>query len=250
MIKLGYIRRLLPVLALAAAGAGAQGPVQGERWLVSTSEHGDMDRLTLFGQWLRLIQDLAGQAKLKSEVYFSRDSTADLFASRGGTVAVIAGPGHIIGSALRHGQYLPVAASDRQQQVVLATLVRSGIASFAEAKGHSLGLTSQDAIATYLMRGEANAAGSSLKQHFSLIYYTNEEEALLNALKFGTTDLVAVDEDLFRRWQAAGEPVRAVMKTRPAPGFGLVAHKSLGRAAVRALQEALADGAEIGRAHV
>jgi rhodanese-related sulfurtransferase/ABC-type phosphate/phosphonate transport system substrate-binding protein len=239
----GRLVRLAGIALLVAAGAaGAQGTAPSDRWLVSTGEQGDSDKLTLYAAWNRLIQELAGQAKLRASPHFSRDATNDLFTTRGGTVAVIAGPGHIIGSALRYGHYVPVAASDHSQQVVLVTLKSTGVRSFTEARGKALGLASQDAIATYLMRGEANAAGTSLKQHFSRVYYTQEEEALLNALKFGTTDLVAVDERLFERWRAAGEPVVAVMKTKEAPGVGVVAHKSLGKTAIRAMQDALLAG--------
>lgn len=238
--------RLVLLFTLAAAGgAHAQGSGPSERWLISTGEQGDTDKLTLYSTWTRLAQDLADRAKLRANPHFSRDTTADMLATRGGTVAVIAGPGHIVGSALRHGQYVPVAASDHNQQVVLAALKTSGVTSLAAAKGKSLGLPSQDAIATYLMRGEANAAGTSLKQHFSRIYYTHEEEALLNALKFGTTDLVAVDEALFERWRAAGEPVVEVMKTKEAPGVGVVVHKSLGKNVVRAMQDALIGNAAV-----
>lgn len=242
-IRAGRLVRLVVIAMLAAAGtAGAQGPAPSDRWLISTGEQGGVDKLTLYAAWNRLTQELSTQAKLRASPHFSRDSTSDLMATRGGTATIIAGPGHIIGSALRYGQYVPVAASDHSQQVVLAALKSSSVRSFADAKGKALGLASQDAIATYLMRGEANAAGTSLKQHFSRIYFTNEEEALLNALKFGTTDLVAVDESLFERWRAAGEPVVQVMKTREAPGVGIVAHKSLGKGTIRALQDALLAG--------
>ena len=90
------------------------------------------------------------------------------------------------------------------------------------------------------MRGEANAAGTTMKQHFSSIYYTYYEGALLNALKFGTVDTVAVEERLYERWRDAGEPVVEVMRTKESPGLGIVAHKSLGKKAIDALREALA----------
>jgi rhodanese-related sulfurtransferase len=155
-------------------------------------------------------------------------------------VAVIVGPAHIVGSALRYGHYLPVGVANRSMRVVLVTLKTSGIRSFAEAKGRSLGVPGQDAIATYLMRGEANAAGTTLKQHFSNVYFTYYEGALLNALKFGTVDTVAVEDSLFERWVAKGEPVAEVMRTKESPGLGIVAHKSLGKKAIDELREAVA----------
>jgi rhodanese-related sulfurtransferase len=124
-------------------------------------------------------------------------------------------------------------------RVVLATLKTSGIRSFAETKGKSIGLPSQDAIATYLIRGEANAAGTTMKHHFSKVYYTYYEGALLNALKFGTVDTVAVEDATFERWQAKGEPVAEVMRTKESPGLAIVAHKSLGKSAIGEMREAV-----------
>ncbi|MBU1237824.1 MAG: PhnD/SsuA/transferrin family substrate-binding protein [Gammaproteobacteria bacterium] len=220
-------------------GNAAETATVADRWLINSGEHGEKDRFTLYPAWSRLIEATSGKAGINSMFVFSKSATEDLFATRGGTVAVIAGPAHIIGSALRYGHYQPIGVSNRRLGVVLATLMSSGIHSFADAKGKSLGVPGQDAIATYLMRGEANAAGTTLKQHFSMLYYTYYEGALLNALKFGTVDTVAVEDRMFEQWRAAGEPVVEVMRTRELPGLGVVAHKSLGRKAIDAMEDAL-----------
>lgn len=218
----------------------AQGPSPADIWLINTGEHGEQDKFTVYPAWTRLVQNLSGQAKLTLSPRFSGDATKDLFATRGGTVAMITGPAHIVGSALRYGHYVPVAVSERSLRVVMVTLATSGIRSFAEAKGKTLGLPGQDSIATYLMRGEANAAGTSLKQHFGGIHHTHYEGALLVALKFGTVDVAAVEEVMFDRWRAAGEPVAEVMRTKDSPGLAIVAHKSLGKETIAKLQEAVA----------
>lgn len=229
------------LLTLVAFGVSArESAAPADYWLINTGEHGEQDKLTVYPAWIQLVQQLAAVAKTGQTTHFSNSTTQDLFATRGGTVNFIVGPAHIVGSALRHGHYALIAAADRRQRVVLAALAGSGIHSLADARGKSLGLPSQDAIATYLMRGESNAAGVSLKQHFSRIYYTHYEGALLNALKFRTVDTVAVDAALFAQWQAAGEPVVEVIRTGEIPGIAIVAHKSLGKATIAKLQEMVA----------
>jgi rhodanese-related sulfurtransferase/ABC-type phosphate/phosphonate transport system substrate-binding protein len=226
--------------SLFSAGSVAESAAPADRWLINTGEHGEQDKFTLYPAWQRLVESAADKAKIGSTFLFSTDATKDLVSTRGGTVAVIVGPAHIVGSALRYGHYAPVAVASRSMRVVLATLRTSNIRSFADARGRSLGLPGQDAIATYLMRGEANAAGTTMKKHFSSLYFTYYEGALLNALKFGTVDTVAVEDSLFERWRDAGEPVVEVMRTKESPGLGVVAHKSLGKKTTEALREALA----------
>jgi rhodanese-related sulfurtransferase len=220
-------------------GAVAESGVPTDRWLINTGEHGEQDKFTMYPVWTRFVESVSSQAKISSAFLFSSDTTKDLLATRGGTTAVIVGPAHLVSSALRHGHYLPIGVAGRSMRVVLVTLKTSGIRSFAEAKGKSLGLPSQDAIATYLMRGEVNAAGSSIKQYFSMVYYTYYEGALLNALKFGTVDTVAVEDATFERWLNSGEPVAEVMRTKESPGLAIVAHKSLGKNAIGAMREAV-----------
>ncbi|MBI4998534.1 MAG: PhnD/SsuA/transferrin family substrate-binding protein [Rhodocyclales bacterium] len=237
--------RKLMLAALAglgiAAGAAAESSTVADRWLINTGEYGERDRFTSYPAWTRLVESLSAKAKIGSMFLFSADSTQDMVATRNGTVAVIVGPAHMVSSALRHGHYLPVGVASRNVRIVLATLKTSAIRSFADARGKSLGLPGQDAIATYLMRGEANAAGSSIRQYFSKLYFTYYEGALLNALKFGTVDTVAVEETTFEQWLAKGEPVQEVMRTKESPGVAIVAHKSLGKNAIRAMRDAVAD---------
>jgi rhodanese-related sulfurtransferase len=223
-----------------ASGVAAGDSTVADRWLINTGEYGERDRLGSYPAWTRLVETLSAKAKVGSMFLFSGDSTQDMVATRNGTVAVIVGPAHIVSSALRHGHYLPIGAASRNVRIVLATLQTSAIRSFADARGKSLGLPGQDAIATYLMRGEANAAGSSIKQYFSGLYYTYYEGALLNALKFGTVDTVAVEETTFEQWRAKGEPVQEVMRTKEAPGVAIVAHKSLGKHAIDAMRDMVA----------
>lgn len=235
-------RSMLAVLACfwMAAALAADNAAVADRWLINTGEYGERDRLGSYPAWTRLVESVAAKAKIGSMFMFSADATQDMVATRNGTVAVIVGPAHFVSSALRHGHYLPVGVASRNLRVVLVALKTSPIRSFADAKGRSLGVPGQDAIATYLMRGEANAAGSSLRQFFSSVYYTYYEGALLNALKFGTVDTVAVEEATFERWRDQGEPVQEVMRTKPLPGLAIVAHRSLGKGAIEAMRDVVA----------
>lgn len=230
----GALALVLVTLVFDAAAAAVQ-----DHWLINTGEHGEQDRLGSNPAWSRLVEGLSSKARIGSLFLFSRDSTEDMVATRNGTMAMIVGPAHMISSALRHKFYLPVGVSSRSVRVVLATLKDSPIHSFTDAKGKSLGVPGQDAIATYLMRGEANAAGSSMRQYFRSVYYTYYEGALLNALKFGTVDVAAVEEPLFEQWRAKGEPVQEVMRTKASPGLAIVAHKSLGEGAIDAMRDML-----------
>jgi rhodanese-related sulfurtransferase/ABC-type phosphate/phosphonate transport system substrate-binding protein len=238
--RLGSVLAALAALAVAAVvpiTSAADTVVPADYWVINTGEHGERDLISTSPVWTRLVENLSGKARIGSSFLFSADTTQDMVATRNGTVAVLVGPAHIVSSALRHGHYLPVGVANRNLRVILATLSTSKIRSFADAKGKVLGVPGQDAIATYLMRGETNAIGSSMKQYFSSIYYTYYEGALLTALKFGTVDAVAVEEAMFERWRDANEPVVEVMRTKESPGVGIVAHKSLGRPAIDAMRD-------------
>lgn len=235
----GVLLAIIAVIGMSPVLAADNAAVA-DRWLINTGEYGERDRLGTYPAWTRLVESVAAKAKIGSMFMFSADATRDMVATRNGTVAVIVGPAHFVSSALRHGHYLPIGVTSRNVRVVLATLKSSAIRSFADAKGKSLGVPGQDAIATYLMRGEANATGSSIRQFFSNVYYTYYEGALLNALKFGTVDTVAVEEGTFERWRDQGEPVQEVMRTKPMPGIAIVAHRSLGKAAIDAMRDVVA----------
>lgn len=228
----GLVLAVLTALAGLPAVSAADTVVPADHWVIDTGEHGERDIITEYPAWARLVDDLSHKAKISSTFLFSADATQDMVATRNGTVAVIVGPAHMVSSAIRHGHYVPVGVANRNLRVVLATLNTSNIRSFADVKGKALGVPGEDAIATYLMRGETNAIGSSMKQYFSKVYYTYYEGALLLALKFGTVDAVAVEEPMFDRWRDANEPVVEVMRTKESPGVGIVAHKSLGRPAI------------------
>ena len=169
----------------------------------------------------------------------SVDATADLSSTRAGTHDIFVAPAHVIGSAVRYG-YKPVIGVDRPVQAVLVVLKGSGIDNLAAARGKRLGLPLQDSVVTYLVRGEVNAANTTLKRHFASVYDTRYQEALLPCLHLRHCDVVSVERSVYDRWVAAGEPVHAIMETRPVPNLS-VAIKESARPGTEAMQLALAE---------
>ena len=169
----------------------------------------------------------------------SNDATADLGTTRSGLHDVFIAPAHVVGSAVRYG-YVPVLGLDRPVQAVLVALKSTPVDSLAQAKGARLGLPLQDSVVTYLVRGEVNAANTSLKRHFKSIYDTRYQDALLPCLQIRRCDVVGVEKAVFDRWVAAGEPVKAVMESRPVPGLSLAVRQGA-RPGAEALGAALED---------
>lgn len=93
---------------------------------------------------------------------------------------------------------------------------------------------------TYLVRGEVNAANTTIKRHFASVYDTRYQDALLPCLQLRRCDVVAVEKSVFDRWVAAGEPVKSIMESKPVPGLS-VAVKDGAKPGAEALQAALAE---------
>jgi rhodanese-related sulfurtransferase len=174
-----------------------------------------------------------------AQIALSTDATADLGSTRAGVHDIFVGPAHVVGSAVRYG-YVPVVGLDRPVQAVLVTLRDANIPDLAQARGKRLGLPQQDSVVTYLVRGEVNAANTSIKRHFSSVYETRYQDALLPCLHVRRCDVVAVEKAVFDRWVAAGEPVKSVMESKPVPGLSMAVRKG-SRANADALREALAE---------
>jgi rhodanese-related sulfurtransferase/ABC-type phosphate/phosphonate transport system substrate-binding protein len=236
------------VLAACVLGAGGSGMAAGVpapaplRVVVNPGDSSEQSRVALYTAWKSALeQALRKQAAAGMQVILSNDASADLAATRSRTHDVFIAPAHVVGSAVRYG-YQPVVALDRPVQAVLAVLKDSGIAGLREAAGKRLGLPLQDSVVTYLVRGEVNAANTSIKRHFESVYDTRYQDALLPCLHLRRCDVVAVEKGVFDRWVAAGEPVRAIMETRPVPGLS-VAIRDGAAPGADALQSALAESA-------
>jgi rhodanese-related sulfurtransferase len=237
-------RRVLA--ALAAAVAAWVAPAQASetmpgtlRVLVNPGDSSEQSRFALYSAWRTAVEQALRKQVAGLNIAMSVDATADLGSTRSRMHDVFVGPAHVVGSAVRYG-YRPVVGLDKPAQAVLVTLRDSGIGSLDAAKGKHLGLPLQDSVVTYLVRGEVNAHNTTIKRHFASVYDTRYQDALLPCLQLRRCDVVGVEKAVFDRWVAAGEPVKAVMESRPVPGLSL-AIKDGARPGAEALQAALAD---------
>jgi rhodanese-related sulfurtransferase len=227
----------MAVCGLSAAFAQAPQAAQ-TRVLVNPGDQGEQSRVAVYMAWKGAIEQALRKGGVTAPtVQMSTDATADLGQTRSRIHDIFIAPAHVVGSAVRYG-YTPVLGLDRPLQAVLVAPKDSPIGTLAQASGKRLGLPQQDSLVTYLVRGELNAANTTLKRHFKEIYETRYQEALLPCLQVRRCDLVAVERGLYDRWVAAGEPLKLVMESKPAPAIS-VAVKDGTRPDADALRAAL-----------
>jgi rhodanese-related sulfurtransferase/ABC-type phosphate/phosphonate transport system substrate-binding protein len=219
-----------------AAPPAAPGPL---RVLVNPGDSSEQSRFALYSAWRAAVEQALRKQQVPAQIALSNDATADLGATRAGMHDVFIGPAHVVGSAVRYG-YQPVLGLDKPVQAVLVAPRDSSIGNLAQAEGKRLGLPLQDSIVTYLIRGEVNASNTTIKRHFASVYDTRYQDALLPCLQVRRCDVVGVEKAVFDRWVAAGEPVKAIMESKPVPGLS-VAIKTGARPGVEALQAALSE---------
>ena len=203
-------------LTVASLGVAAQTQV-----LINPGDQGEQSRYAVFNAWKgvieRALRDVGAGAP---SVQFSTNATADLQTTRSKTQDVFVAPAHVVGSAVRYG-YKPLVGVDRPVQVVLVAMAGSGIGQLEQAKGKRLGLPEQDSVVTYLVRGEVNAANTTIKRHFSSVLQTRYQDALLPCLQLRRCDVVAVEKPVYARWLAGGEKLTVVLETREVPGMSV-----------------------------
>ena len=235
------LRRVLPLAGLLAAllsGAAMAQSGGGLNVLINPGDQGEQSRFAVFSGWKSVVEKALGRDKLPAPaISLSTDATADLGVTRSRIPDIFVAPAHVIGSAVRYG-YTPVVGLDKPVQAVLAVLKDSPITNLMQANGKKLGLPLQDSVVTYLVRGEVNAANTTVKRHFASVYETRYQEALLPCLQVRRCDVVAVERTVFDRWVAAGEPVRLVLESKPAPALS-VAIKDGVKPGAEALRTAL-----------
>jgi hypothetical protein len=189
--------------------------------LVNPGDTGEQSRVAQYGVWkLALEQALRRERITNVNVRLSNDATADLGMTRAKSQGIFIAPAHVIGSAVRYG-YTPVLGLDKPVQAVLVAPRDSGIDSLAKAAGKRLGMPLQDSVVTYLLRGEVNAANTTIKRHFGTVYNTRYQEALLPCLQIRLCDVVVVERAVYERWVAAGEKFKVVLESKPVPGLGV-----------------------------
>lgn len=232
---------LAAALGSQAAPAQPAGSTPGTlRVLVNPGDSSEMSRFAQYIAWRSAVDQALRKQKVASvDIVLSSDATADLGATRAGTHDVFVGPAHVVGSAVRYG-YRPVLGVDKPVQAVLVAPKDSPVNSLAQAEGKRLGLPLQDSVVTYLIRGEVNAANTTIKRHFDSVYDTRWQDALLPCLQLRRCDVVGVEKSVFDRWVAAGEPIKAIMESKPVPGLSL-AIRDGARPGADVLKNALAD---------
>ena len=222
-------------------GANAQG-TQPLRVLVNPGDSSEQSRVALYTAWKSVVEQALKRQPV--QVAMSNDATADLGSTRAKIHDVYIAPAHVVGSAVRYG-YQPVLGLDKPVQAVLVVPKDSTIGNLAQAQGKRLGLPLQDSVVTYLVRGEVNAANTTIKRHFASVYDTRFQDALLPCLQLRRCDVVAVEKSVFDRWVAAGEPVKAIMESKPVPGLSIAVRE--GKPGLETLQAALTESAPLAQ---
>lgn len=237
----GVAWALAALLGGVAQGAGAQSapPL---RVLVNPGDSSEQSRVALYTAWKSVIEQAIKRQPV--QVAMSNDATADLGSTRAKIHDIYIAPAHVVGSAVRYG-YQPLLGLDKPVQAVLVTAKDSPIGNLAQAQGKRLGLPLQDSVVTYLVRGEVNAANTTIKRHFASVYDTRYQDALLPCLHLRRCDVVAVEKSVFDRWVAAGEPVKAIMESKPVPGLSVAVRE--GKPGLETLQAALTESAPLAQ---
>jgi rhodanese-related sulfurtransferase/ABC-type phosphate/phosphonate transport system substrate-binding protein len=210
------------------------------RVVVNPGDSGEVSRVALYGAWKGALEQALRKENVRSaNVALSGDATVDLAATRSRIHEIFVAPAHVIGSAVRYG-YVPVLGLSRSVQAVLVAPKDSPVQNLQQAGGKRLGLPLQDSVVTYLLRGEINAANTTIKSHFASVYDTRYQDALLPCLQLRRCDVVAVEKAVYDRWVAAGEQVKVIMESKPVPGLS-VAVRDNARVSADALNAALTE---------
>lgn len=227
-------------LLLASASARAQTSV-----LVNPGDQGEQSRYAAYAEWKTALEAALRRERVASpKLAQSSDASADLATTRSRLHELYIAPAHVIGSAVRYG-YQPVAGLEKPVQAVLVAQQSSPINSLADASGKRLGLPMQDSIVTYLVRGEVNAANSTIKRHFSAVFESRYQDALLVCLQIRRCDVVAVERVVYERWVAAGESLKLVLQSKAVPGLSVAVKPGSGLSA-EGLRSALVGGTGVG----
>lgn len=232
------------VAALGAAAALAAGPLAAQtKVLINPGDQGEQSRFAVYSAWKTAVEAALRKDRLTPVVALSTDATADLATTRSRLHDIFVAPAHVIGSALRYG-YTPVVGLDAPVRAVLVVPKDSPVKSLQDAAGKRLGLPLQDSLVTYLVRGEVNAANTTIKRHFGGVFETRYQEALLPCLQVRRCDIVAVERSVYDRWAAAGEPVRIVMESKSSPALSVAVKDGSGVNA-DTVRAAIADSSAI-----
>lgn len=240
-----FLKQGLLALGVSASLASAQPQAGPLKVLINPGDSAEQSRVTVYGTWKTALEQALRKERIASATMsLSNDATADLGATRSRIQDIFVAPAHVIGSALRYG-YTPVLGLERPVQAVLVAPKTSAVGNLAQAAGKRLGLPMQDSVVTYLLRGEVNAANTTIKRHFGSLYETRYQDALLPCLQLQRCDLVVVERSVYERWVAAGEQLKIVLESKPVPGLSVAIRDGV-RPSVAALDAALTEALAAG----
>jgi ABC-type phosphate/phosphonate transport system substrate-binding protein/rhodanese-related sulfurtransferase len=180
------------------------------------------DMLEVYAPLSKYLSEVAG---IEIKMGYSRNMSEELQRTRTGSVGILVGPAHMIGSALRHG-FEPVGTFSGAEKMAVLALQDSPIKTLEDAKGKRLGLPSADSLATYLALGEFNSKGLQLKSYFSQIRNHSSHDVALFSLTMGAVDVVVVDYGLAQKWLATNKG-RVIYETRSVPSSGIALNSAL-----------------------
>jgi ABC-type phosphate/phosphonate transport system substrate-binding protein/rhodanese-related sulfurtransferase len=186
---------------------------------VSTDSAEETSRLDSQEVYQAFANYLSAATGASVKLVVGQNATTALQRTRTGYYAILLGPAHVIGSALRHG-YEPLAKFPGSNKTVFVAMKASNIQKLEQARGKRLGLPSADSLPTYLAKGEMNAAGIQLKSYFKSVTYSRYQDSALFALGINQQDVVAVDEEVAKKWLAKNPGV-IVQETQAVPSLSV-----------------------------
>ena len=191
----------------------------------------------MFEAYAPLSKYLSEVAGIEIKMGYSRNMTEELQRTRTGSVGILVGPAHMIGSALRHG-FEPVGTFSGAERMAFVVQEGSPIKSLEDARGKRLGLPSADSLATYLAMGEFNSKGLQLKSYFAQIKNHSSHDVTLYALTMGAVDVAVVEYSLAQKWLATNKG-RVIFETKSVPSSGIALNSALDPKVRQKIREAM-----------
>jgi ABC-type phosphate/phosphonate transport system substrate-binding protein len=218
---------LIGIAGVVAAGVftGSSAEVKQLKLSISAEAREEINTAAFMERYTTLAQYVHAATGADVHLSFGRDLTRELAQTRSRGYDLMIGPAHVIGSAIRYG-YEPVTRFEGEERAVFIASEASGVTTLANARGTRLALPPADSLATYLARGELNAAGIQAKSFFGEIREFRYHEAALLALELGAADVAVADLRLAQEWLGRHKG-RILLETKTAPATGVAVLSTL-----------------------
>jgi ABC-type phosphate/phosphonate transport system substrate-binding protein/rhodanese-related sulfurtransferase len=222
-ILIGIAGALLAGVVTGSSAAAPQLKVS-----ISAEARQEISTAAFMERYTSLARYVGATTGAEVRLSFGHDLTRELEQTRSRGYDLMIGPAHVIGSAIRYG-YEPVTRFSGEERAVFIASEASGVSSLAGAQGKRLALPPVDSLATYLARGELNAAGIQAKSFFKEIREFRYHEAALMALELGAADIAVADRRLADEWLGRNRG-RILLETKTAPATGIAVLSTLDKA--------------------